>query len=100
MSHHHQSHQHQPHNPVPAAPPVAPTSQSAPLPTASVAPAVVPASSKPESCVKGTGKCECNKCQGHIRSRAYEISQARNGGPGNAASDWSQAEKELTATRA
>ena len=98
MSHHHQSHQHQPHNPIAATPPVAPISQATPQPIAAVAAA--PVASKPESCVKGTGKCECKKCQGHIRSRAYEISQARNGGPGNAASDWSQAEKELTVTRA
>lgn len=32
-----------------------------------------------------------------IRLRAYEISQARNGGPGNAASDWIQAEQEVAA---
>ncbi len=32
-----------------------------------------------------------------IRARAYEIYCARNGGPGDAASDWQQAERELTA---
>jgi hypothetical protein len=32
-----------------------------------------------------------------IRLRAYEISQARNGGPGNAAADWIQAEQEVAA---
>ncbi|MBX3384477.1 MAG: DUF2934 domain-containing protein [Phycisphaeraceae bacterium] len=33
----------------------------------------------------------------HIRARAYEIYQARNGsgGPGDEASDWAQAEREL-----
>ncbi|NUQ52985.1 MAG: DUF2934 domain-containing protein [Phycisphaerales bacterium] len=30
-----------------------------------------------------------------IRLRAYEIYQARNGGPGDAQSDWAQAEREL-----
>ncbi|MCC6228473.1 MAG: DUF2934 domain-containing protein [Phycisphaerales bacterium] len=35
-----------------------------------------------------------------IRLRAYEISQARNGGPGNAASDWIQAEQEVAAEHA
>ena len=31
-----------------------------------------------------------------IRLRAYEISQARKGGPGDALSDWIQAEQEAT----
>lgn len=31
-----------------------------------------------------------------IRMRAYEISLARNGSPGNANTDWAQAELELT----
>lgn len=30
-----------------------------------------------------------------IRRRAYEIFEARNGGPGDQASDWAQAEREL-----
>lgn len=30
-----------------------------------------------------------------IRARAYEIFQARNGAPGDAVSDWLQAEREL-----
>lgn len=30
-----------------------------------------------------------------IRQRAYEIFLARNGGPGDASSDWAQAEREL-----
>ncbi|MDP1660913.1 MAG: DUF2934 domain-containing protein [Phycisphaerales bacterium] len=32
-----------------------------------------------------------------IRERAYAISQVRNGGPGNAQADWTQAEQELAA---
>jgi hypothetical protein len=32
-----------------------------------------------------------------IRARAYEIYRARNGGPGDPASDWAQAERELQA---
>ena len=32
-----------------------------------------------------------------IRSRAFEICQARNGGPGDALTDWAQAESELRA---
>ena len=32
-----------------------------------------------------------------IRTRAYQISEARNGGPGDETTDWSQAEKELDA---
>jgi hypothetical protein len=35
----------------------------------------------------------------HIRLRAYEISQARNGGPGDAMADWIQAEQETTTGR-
>lgn len=31
-----------------------------------------------------------------IRRRAYEIFQARNGGPGDQTSDWAQAERELS----
>lgn len=34
-----------------------------------------------------------------IRLRAYEISQARKGGPGDALTDWTQAEQELRAGR-
>ena len=33
-----------------------------------------------------------------IRRRAYEIFQARNGGPGSQLSDWLQAEQELNRT--
>lgn len=31
----------------------------------------------------------------HVRQRAYEIYMARNGGPGDALADWTQAEREL-----
>ncbi|MBS0198662.1 MAG: DUF2934 domain-containing protein [Planctomycetes bacterium] len=34
-----------------------------------------------------------------IRTRAYEICQNRNGGPGDALTDWTQAEKELKTPR-
>lgn len=34
-----------------------------------------------------------------IRQRAYEIYLRRNGGPGDEASDWAQAEKELCGAR-
>ncbi len=34
-----------------------------------------------------------------IRVRAYEISMARNGGPGDAVADWTQAEREVAAGR-
>lgn len=34
-----------------------------------------------------------------IRVRAYEISKARNGGPGDALADWTQAEREVAAGR-
>jgi hypothetical protein len=32
-----------------------------------------------------------------VRLRAYEISQGRNGGPGDAMADWIQAEQEVAA---
>lgn len=34
-----------------------------------------------------------------IRRRAYEIFEARNGGPGDQVSDWAQAEQELSGAR-
>jgi hypothetical protein len=34
-----------------------------------------------------------------IRLRAYEISQSRNGGPGDAMADWIQAEQDVTSLR-
>ena len=36
-----------------------------------------------------------NLSEEQIRSRAYEIYLRRDGGPGDASSDWSQAEREL-----
>ena len=44
------------------------------------------------------GKAEENGSQSqadHIRLRAYEISQSRNGGPGDELTDWIQAEHEF-----
>lgn len=47
------------------------------------------APSKPSQPLRPAVTHEC------ICKRAYELFQARNGGPGDAASDWCQAEKEL-----
>jgi len=47
----------------------------------------------------GTNVARDNRSQpaaDHIRLRAYEISQARNGGPGDELADWIQAEQEAT----
>jgi hypothetical protein len=88
MSHHHPSHQHQAHNPVTAA-------ASPPSTTPIVA--SKPNAAKAKPCTPGADACGCQPSADHIRVRAYEISQARNGGPGNETSDWSQAEQELTA---
>jgi hypothetical protein len=46
--------------------------------------------------VKGNGG---EPSSDHIRIRAYEIFQARNGGPGNALADWIRAEKEAATRR-
>lgn len=73
MSHHNQLHQHQPKNPSNASQHPHPLS----APTS-------PAEPSSED----------------IRTRAYEISQTRQGGSGNAADDWSQAERELMAAAA
>jgi hypothetical protein len=88
MSHHHQSHQYQPQNPSNAVQPSQPTSQ--PTSTAT------PIATNPKAGTPGANASDRQPSADHIRTRAYEISQARNGGPGNATSDWSQAEKELT----
>jgi hypothetical protein len=73
MSHHNQLHQHQPKNPSNAA------QHPQPLST-------------PTSLAEPSSE--------DIRTRAYEISQSRHGGAGNAADDWSQAERELIAAAA
>jgi Protein of unknown function (DUF2934) len=41
----------------------------------------------------------CQPAADRIRVRAYEISKARNGGPGDALADWTQAEREVAAGR-
>lgn len=44
-----------------------------------------------------SGQSACDEVKpDHIRRRAYEIFQARNGGPGDQMSDWAQAERELS----
>ena len=43
-----------------------------------------------------TGDRVSNASVDQVRARAYEISQARSGGAGDADSDWSQAELELS----
>jgi hypothetical protein len=53
----------------------------------SPAPAAASAGPRKRDCPKATGE--------RIRARAYETFKSRNGGPGNAASDWLQAEREL-----
>lgn len=48
--------------------------------------------------VPGRGECEgipIEITHERIRIRAYEIFVARNGGPGDATTDWCQAEREL-----
>lgn len=55
------------------------------------------ADSKP--CVGGAEACCATPAAADIRLRAFEISQARHGTPGNAQADWTQAEQELQAGR-
>jgi hypothetical protein len=52
---------------------------------------------KPAPSVASTSRIQ--PAADHIRLRAYEISQARNGGPGDALADWIQAEQETTTAR-
>jgi hypothetical protein len=42
-------------------------------------------------------KCEVRISDEQIRQRAFEIYRRRKGAPGDAASDWAQAERELRA---
>jgi hypothetical protein len=51
----------------------------------------IPKVSKPRT----AGKACCMPSEQQIRERAYEIFLRRNGGPGDARSDWVQAEREL-----
>ena len=89
MSHHHQSHTHQPQNPSKAAQPIQPPSRPTSIAT--------PGAAKPKPSTPSVDAGASRPSIDRIRTRAYEISQARNGGPGNATSDWLQAERELTA---
>ena len=60
--------------------------------TATVTPKV---SSAPKSISKNC--CTTMPTEEQIRARAYQIFLRRNGGPGDAHSDWVQAERELKA---
>ena len=60
---------------------------------AAAAPAVA---AKSAGCSAGADECGCLPLADHIRARAYELSLARNGGEGDAAGDWCQAERELS----
>ncbi len=57
----------------------------------------------PTSTYQATGamatkpRSKATPTQEQIRARAYEIYLRRKGGPGDAMSDWKQAERELTA---
>ncbi len=51
----------------------------------------------PKPCAGDRGVVGVQPATDRIRLRAYEISQARNNGPGNAAADWIQAEREIAA---
>jgi len=47
---------------------------------------------RPTQTISRTGKAATDQM---IRERAFQIYLARNGGPGDPASDWAQAEREL-----
>ncbi len=49
-------------------------------------------------CASTADASVCQPTPDQIRHRAYEISQARNGGPGNPQADWNQAERELASS--
>ncbi|MBX9738026.1 MAG: DUF2934 domain-containing protein [Phycisphaerales bacterium] len=88
MSSHTQSHQYQPHNP---------SSAVQPSQARQSASSVMPEASKPKASAPTADVSVRQPSAEHIRARAYEISQARNGEAGNATSDWCQAETELSA---
>ena len=88
MSHHKAPNQHQPH--------ILGKTPQMPEPAAAASPGVPAA--KPQAC--GADRSGSLPTADHIRARAYEISQLRHGGPGDANSDWSQAETELLAAAA
>jgi len=53
---------------------------------------------KPAEILRGETPLSPLTLEERIRARAYEIYQARRGGPGDAISDWLQAERELRAS--
>lgn len=85
MSHHKQPNQHQTQSTTSAA---------------QAAPAAKGGAAGPKGAAPGGEASGGRPSVDRIRARAYELSQARNGGPGSEAGDWSQAEKELTASAA
>jgi hypothetical protein len=59
--------------------------------------AVSRAGAAPKSSAPLVNKPRRTITEQQIRERAYQIYLARNGGPGEPAADWSQAERELRA---
>jgi hypothetical protein len=51
-------------------------------------------------CIDSVELGECDPTESEIRQRAHEIYLSRGGAPGNAESDWLQAEAELRARTA
>ncbi len=88
MSHHKAPNQHQPH--------IVGKTPQMPEPAAAASPGVPAA--KPLA--SGSDRKSGMPTADHIRVRAFEISQSRHGGPGDATSDWTQAERELMAAAA
>jgi len=64
-------------------------------PNRSHTPSPMPSDATSKPCACGASNCSCPPNADRVRARAYEISLARNGGPGDAKSDWSKAEGEL-----
>jgi hypothetical protein len=52
-----------------------------------------------KSCAAESAAGRSQAATDRIRVRAYELSKARNGGPGDALADWTQAEREVAAGR-
>jgi hypothetical protein len=62
-------------------------------------PVTTSATSRTSTAPKATRKTPAMPNEQDIRVRAYEIFLRRNGGPGDAHSDWVQAERELKEER-
>lgn len=71
------------------------TTKSSTPPASTAAPKAATSAAKPAP----TGERDGTITHDRIRERAYEICKARNGGAGDACSDWLQAERELGVTR-